>query len=67
MVDPLEPAGALGVAVDQDEPVDHGGTAVAEADQDVGPKTNPEANAVRNPVIMQHVFNLKVTTTAELS
>ena len=59
MVDPLDPTGVLGVAVDEDQAVQHGGTAVSEADQDVGAHPHAETDAVGDAVVVQYVFNLK--------
>ena len=66
MVDPLQPPGALRAAVDQDESVDHGRPPVSQTNQNVGPETNTEPDAVTNAEIMDHILDLENTKRIKL-
>ena len=59
MIDPFEPAGTLGVAVDKDESVDHGRPTVSEPGEDVGAKADAETHAVRYTVVVKDVLDLE--------
>ena len=49
----------LRAAVDEDESLDHGWAAAGEAGEDVGAEADPEADAVREAVVVHDVLNLK--------
>ena len=59
VVDPLQPSGALRAAVDQDETVHHGRPPVSQTNQNIGPETNTEPDAVTDAEIVDHILDLK--------
>ena len=59
VVDPFQPSGALRAAVDQDETVHHGRPPVSQTNQNIGPETNTEPDAVTDAEIMDHILDLQ--------
>jgi hypothetical protein len=50
--------GSVGVAVDEDEAVDHGGPPVGEPDEDVGAEPDRKAHEVRDAEVVTDVLDL---------
>ncbi len=57
-VDPLQPPGRLGSAIDRNEPLHHPRPPPRQSQKNVGPEADPEAHAGGQAVVMQDTFNL---------
>ena len=63
VVDPLNPSSILGVAINEDEAINHRWSSASQPDENVGTHTHSETDAVGNTIVMHDILNLEERNT----